>query len=61
MPVSFPVYEYVHVSVSIHGDQKRVLNVQELVVNHPMWLLGTGLRSSPRAARAHNYRAISPA
>lgn len=45
---------YMHVCVSVHGDQKRALDLVELefqvVVSYLIWLTGTELGSSGRAA-----------
>jgi hypothetical protein len=44
------------------GDQKRVLDLLELelqvVMNHPIWVLGTKLGSPGRAARALKHPAM---
>lgn len=48
-----------------HGGQKRALDPLELellvVMIGPVWVLGTELRSSVKAACTLSYRAISPA
>lgn len=45
---------YMQESADTCGSQKRVLDppklVLEVVVNHPVWVLGNELRSSARAA-----------
>lgn len=47
---------HVHMCVVAYGIQKTVLDILELelqeIVSHPIWVLGTELRSSERVAYA---------
>lgn len=56
--------EYVHIECNSSGCQKRVLHALDLelesVVSCSIWVLGTGLESSAKAANEPHLQSLSP-